>query len=231
MRKPTTGGTRTRTIGSRRIPSSGGISANSTISRIASQSGASFSGKPLRIVWIAAACSSGPGVRPLPEVDVADRSCRLGATAPTIDDLVVERPARERCRGATSENEYVGIVPGGPGKAISGPSPLNFERGGALPWTARAVFDGERAQPVVLVGHAPHDPAGIAGHDRVADARRRARGASRRRRRRRSSRPGRPRSSRARPGSPACVASKTDWNSRSSSDCSPVGEASVNCTS
>ena len=86
------------------MPSSGGSSANRTMSRIATQSGASFSGKSLRIVWIAAAWSSGPGVRPLPDVEVAERSCRLGATAPTMTTLPSKVP-RGNAPRATSENE------------------------------------------------------------------------------------------------------------------------------
>ena len=86
------------------MPSSGGISANSTISSTASQSGASFSGKPTRIVWIAAAWSSGPGVSPLPDVDVADRSCRLGASRRRSTTLSLNVP-RGNLPSATSENE------------------------------------------------------------------------------------------------------------------------------
>ena len=65
----------------------------------------------------------------------------------------------------------MGIVPGGPGKAISGPPSSNSERGGALPCDGARGVHRERAQPVVLVGHAAHDAARVARHDRVADAR------------------------------------------------------------
>ena len=51
------------------------------------QSGASSSGKPSSAVTTALAWISGPGMRPLPVVEVGCRSCSDGRVAPTTTTL------------------------------------------------------------------------------------------------------------------------------------------------
>ena len=54
---------------------------------MSSQRGASLSGKPSSAVTTALAWISGPGIRPLPVVEVGCRSCSDGAVAPTTTTL------------------------------------------------------------------------------------------------------------------------------------------------
>ena len=85
----------------------------STISGAPSGRGTSPSGFPRAIVATACACTSAPGISSLSEVGTACTSWTEGALTPTTTVLP------SKASGSTSplrtfENEWVGIVSGGP---------------------------------------------------------------------------------------------------------------------
>ena len=111
----------------------------------ASGHGAGRSGMPRSAVSIASACSSGPAMRPVPDVGVACRSWKVEAVAPTTttrprNALAGTRPA------ITSLKWYVGTVPGAPGKSMRPRARSSAARETGCP-AARATATGNVSRP------------------------------------------------------------------------------------
>ncbi len=94
------------------MPVSAGSSPRTRISVTFSQPADFSSGRPSRIVAIAFAWISGPGISSSPK-ETGWTSCSEGAHGPTTTILPLKRPG-SNCPRDTFENGTDGIVPTGP---------------------------------------------------------------------------------------------------------------------